>query len=79
MKLHWVECLVCTKPVAKPRIQKWRWSKIYDNGAVQFWVCENDLHEQLVQEARIAFGKALEQVVRMGSKPEVLYPIEEEE
>jgi len=74
MKLHWVECIVCTKPVPKPRIQKWRWSKIYDSGVIQFWVCENELHEQFVQEAKIAFGKSLEQIVRLGSKSEVLYP-----
>jgi hypothetical protein len=74
MKLHWVECLVCTKPVPKPRIRKWEWERIYDAPHVQFWICKQDLREQLVQEAKIAFGKSLEQVIRIGLEPEILYP-----
>ena len=73
-ELHWVECVACTKPISKPRIRKWAWLKIYENNYVNFWVCEQDLKEQFVQEAKIAFGKTLEQVVRLGSYPEVLYP-----
>jgi hypothetical protein len=74
MKLHWVECVACTKPIPKPRISKWRWKKIYESDYVNFWICENDLHEQFVQEAMIAFGKTLEQVVQLGTHPKILFP-----
>ena len=74
MKLHWVETLVCTRPLPRPRIMKWNWDKIYENGQIQFWVCTQDLKEQFVQEAKIAFGKSLVQVVRIGHTPEVLFP-----
>lgn len=73
--LSWVECIACTKPIPKPRIQKWHWIKIYENEIVNFWICEQDLKEIFVQEAQIAFGKTLDQVVRLGAAPEVLYPI----
>jgi hypothetical protein len=73
MKLHWVETVVCTRPLPCPRIVKWDWKKIYDNGQIQFWVCTQDLKEQFVQEAKIAFGKSLTQIVRMGDAPEILF------
>ncbi len=72
--LSWVECVACTKPIPKPRIRKWNWIRIYENDVVNFWICEQDLKETFVQEAQIAFGKALDQVVRLGAYPEVMYP-----
>ncbi len=72
--LHWTECLACTKPIPKPRINKWRWVRIFENDSVQFWICEQDLKDSFVQEAKIAFGKTLEQVVKLGSHSEILYP-----
>ena len=70
---NWVEYLVCTRPIPSPRIKKWNWTRIYESDAVHFWLCEQDLKETFVQEAQIAFGKALSQVVRLGDKPAVLY------
>jgi|WetSurMetagenome_2_1015567.scaffolds.fasta_scaffold11116_1 hypothetical protein len=75
--IHWVECVACTKPLPKPRIRKWEWEKILDGGCFQLWICKQDLKEQFVAEAKIAFGKTLEQVIRLGSTPTVLYPTEE--
>jgi hypothetical protein len=71
--LHWIQTIACTKPMPKPRLSKWRWSKIYEDNSVQFWVCENDLKEQFVQEAKMAFGKALDQVITLGRDAGVLY------
>jgi hypothetical protein len=72
--LSWVETIACTKPLPKPRIRKWDWIKIYENDVVNFWICEQDLKDTFVEEAKIAFGKTLEQVVRLGSYPAVEYP-----
>jgi hypothetical protein len=72
-KTTWVQTVACTRPVPKPRISKWQWSKIYEDRLVQFWVCEQDLKEQFVSEAKLAFGKALDQVVALGNGAGVLY------
>lgn len=81
MTPHWVETIVCTKPIPRPRINKWHWRKIYDSieaeapgVSVQFWISSCDLKESIVEFAKEAFGKALEQIVRLGSHPQVLYP-----
>jgi hypothetical protein len=81
MSIKWLETVVCTKPVPKPRINKWRWRKIYDSNeagdtgtSVQFWISPIDLKESAVEYAKEAFGKALEQIIRLGSHPQVLYP-----
>ena len=75
MKLvSWVECVACTKPIPGPRSHKRSWVKIYENSVVNFWLCEQDLKDTFVQEAQMAFGKALDQVVRLGAGPEILYP-----
>jgi len=83
--LHWVETIVCTKPVPKPRNNRGRWRKIYDSfeagdtgTSVQFWVSSIDLKESAVEYAKETFGKALEQIVRLGSHPQVLYPTDTE-
>ncbi len=83
MRQHsWVLTVVCTKPVPGPR-GRWSWTKLFDSEDssafgfrpnVQIWCCNQDLKESLVEEAQKAFGKALDQIVRLGSCPEVLYP-----
>jgi hypothetical protein len=71
--LHWINTIACTKPIPKSRTAKYQWSKIYEDNSVQFWVCEQDLKEQFLSEAKIAFGKTLEQVVTLGRDAGVLY------
>lgn len=76
--MKWVQTIACTKPVKRVH-SRWRWEKIWDgvenHMPVQIWVCQQDLKESFVAEAREAFGNKLEQVVRLGSKLQVLYPI----
>jgi hypothetical protein len=75
--MKWVQTIVCTKPVTQIQ-SRWRWEKIWDgldnHMPVQIWVCQQDLKESFVSEAKEAFGKNLEQVVRLGSHLQVLYP-----
>jgi hypothetical protein len=71
--LHWINTIACTKPVPGPRTVRWKWTKIYEDTSVQFWLCENDLKEQFVQEAKQAFGKELDQVVALGNGASILY------
>ncbi len=74
---RWVQTIACTKPVFRIK-SRWNWEKIWDGTdtglQVQIWVCRQDLKESFVPEAKLAFGKCLEQVVRLGAMPEVLYP-----
>jgi hypothetical protein len=57
---------------------KWGWEKIWDGTDnhchCQIWVCRQDLKDAFVIEAQKAFGKCLEQVVRLGAYPQILYP-----
>jgi hypothetical protein len=72
----WVQTIACTKPIARVK-SRWPWEKIYDGDEhmhMQIWICRQDLKEDFVHEARQAFGKCLDQVVRLGAYPEVLYP-----
>lgn len=79
----WVQTIVATKPVPRPK-GSWRWTKIFDSSdadsfgrrpLLQLWICDQDLKESMVAEAQKAFGKALEQIVRLGAYPEILYPV----
>ena len=80
MTPHWIQTIACTKPIPRPRKSRWEWVKIYDamedgdGMSVQFWKCKQDLKESFVEEAKLAFGKALEQVIRLGGNPIILYP-----
>jgi hypothetical protein len=74
---RWIQTIACTKPVQHVK-SRWRWEKIWDgldsHVPAQIWVCQQDLKESFVKEAKEAFGKSLEQVVRLGSHLQVLYP-----
>jgi hypothetical protein len=71
--MHWIQTLVCSKPLPRPR-GRWDWDKILDDGSIQIWVCKQDLKESFVREAKLAFGKCLEQVIRLGNHTQILYP-----
>ncbi len=77
---NWVQTVACTQPVLAPKPTRWTWTKIFDGTKegvhVQIWVCKQDLKENFVQEAKRAFGTALDQCVRLGNTPEVLFPKE---
>lgn len=80
--MNWVQTVACTKPVTNVK-GRWNWERIWnglDNHTpVQIWVCRQDLKESFVEYAKEAFGKNLEQVVRLGSHLQVLYPKVENE
>jgi len=75
--MKWIQTIVCTKPVSQVP-SRWHWEKIWDgldnHMPVQIWICRDDLKESFVDLAKEAFGKNLEQVVRLGSHLQVLYP-----
>lgn len=75
--LHWVQTIACVHSHSAPMklSSRWHWEKIWEDSLVQFWVCSQDLKDSFVKEALNTFGKRLEQVVKLGSHPEVLYPV----
>jgi len=76
----YVQTIVCTKTTHRIK-NRWNWEKIWDgfNSGVpmQIWICHNDLKESFIDEAKETFGKSLDQIVRLGAYPEILYPIVE--
>ena len=69
----WVQTIACTRPNAHPH-SKWDWVDIYADDYMILWTCKQDLKNHFVREAKRTFGKTLEQVIRLGNTPSILYP-----
>jgi hypothetical protein len=76
----YVQTIVCTKITHHVK-SRWNWEKIWDGVnsdiPMQIWICRQDLKESFIDEAKQTFGKSLDQIVRLGAHPEILYPVVE--